>query len=254
MGRAKDHQIPPTGVYRDEPDRDDAASTSSAVPLRERVALNEGFLQFNDDLPPAYTGGFTESPNDSGPRRDSLDHLSDEVLLVYPKHYHKDAKGSESTVLSSRLTSDPEALRDYMLYQSRVEPVPVVRMLGTHTETRRDNKKEEKVKVTDFDIKISLSGLLLPSSRKTTVVENAHKTYRGGRTRSVAPGFKEDVEASHIPPTLEEWYHRFCASSARVKTYVIRTFSDLEPIKLTNACLQIYYNPSNPRAQERISP
>ena len=229
MGRVKDQQIPPTGVYRDEPDRDDAASTSSAVPLRDRVVLGDESLPFEDDLPPAYSGDFIENPDSSGPRRDSLDYLPDEVLSIYPKQCQEDAKGSRSAVLSSRLTSDPGALRDYMLFQSRTEPGPWVRMLGTHTETRRDNKKEEKFKVTDFDIKISLSGLVLPSSRKTTVVENAYKTYRGGRMRTVALGFKADVEASHRAPTLEEWYHRFCASSARVKTWVTHTARDPKP-------------------------
>ena len=101
-------------------------------------------------------------------------------------------------------------------------------MLGTHTETRRNNKKEEKIKVTDFDIKISLSGLVLPSSRKTTTADNANKTYRGGRIRTAAPGFKADVEASHAAPMLDEWYHRFCASSARVKTYAIRASGDFK--------------------------
>ena len=124
MGRAKDQQISPYGVYRDEPDRDDAASTSSAVPLRDRAALDDDPYHPADDLPPAYSGDFVGTPDDSGSRRDSLDYLPDEVLSIYPKHYHQDAKGSKSTVLSSRLTSDPEALRDYMLFQSRTEPGP----------------------------------------------------------------------------------------------------------------------------------
>ncbi len=208
MGRGKDYQKPPAGVYRDEPDRDDAASTSSAVPLRDHV-------QLDDDLPPAYSDDATQSSDYA--RRDSLDHVPYEV---YQRRWHNDARGSKTTVLSSLLTSDPKALRDYMLYQSRVEPDPTVRMTGTHTETRRDNKKDEKVNVVDFDLTVSLSGLLEPSKRKTTIVENGKKTYRGGRMRTVAPGFKADVEASHTAPQTEEWYHRFCASSASVKTYV----------------------------------
>lgn len=211
MGRDKNYQKPSAGIYRDEPEYDDAASTSSAVPLRDHV-------QLVDDMPPAYSDDSTH--NGSVSRRDSLENLPDEVLLSNKKHWHKDAKGSKTTVLSSLLTSDPEALRDYMLYQSRVEPDPTIRMTGTHTEIRRDNKKEETVKVTDFDITISLSGLLKPCERKTTIVDNANRTYRGGRTRTVAPGFKLDVEASHTAPQLGEWYHRFCASSASVKTFV----------------------------------
>lgn len=211
MGKAKDYQKPSVGVYRDQPDRDDAASISTAVPLRDHV-------QLLNDLPPAYSDDSTQA--DSHPRRDSLEHLPDEVLIGYKKHWHKDAKGSTTTVLSSLLTSDPEALREYMLYQSRVEPDPTVRMTGTHTETRRDNKKEEKVKVTDFDITISLSGLLEPLKRRTTIVDNGNRTYRGGRMRTVAPGFKLDVEASHTAPQIGEWYHRFCASSASVKSFV----------------------------------
>ena len=129
--------------------------------------------------------------------------------------------------MSSQLTSDPEALRDYLLFQSRLEPHPWVRMLGTHTEIRQDNRKEEKVKVKDFDIKVSISGLLMPSRRKTTIAENGNKTYRGDRVKTVAPGFKADVEASYAAPQLEEWYHRFCASSASVKTYVLNISDSL---------------------------
>lgn len=211
MGKSQDYQNPSAGVYRDQPDGDDAASMSTAVPLRDHVQLLNG-------LPPAYSDDSTQA--DDTPRRDSLEHLPDEVLTGYTKHWHKDTKGSKTMVLSSLLASDPEALREYMLYQSRVEPDPTVRMTGTHTETRRDNKKEEKVKVTDFDITISLSGLLQPLERRTTIVDNGNRTYRGGRIRTVAPGFKLDVEASHTAPQIGEWYHRFCASSARVKSFV----------------------------------
>lgn len=219
MGKAKDFQKPPAGVYCDEPDRDDAASTSSAVPLRDQEPRDLRISELDDELPPAYSDYTIQ---DDG-RRDSLDHLPQEVLVKYSSQSQKDGKGSKSRMMSSQLTSDPEALRDYMLFQSRLEPRPWVRMLGTHTETRRDNKKEEKVKVTDFDIKVSLSGILMPSRRKTTIVENGNKTYRGGRVKVVAPGFKADVEASYDPPQLEEWYHRFCASSTSVKTYVLKT-------------------------------
>ena len=176
MGRAKGYQDPSVAVYRDEPDRDDAASTSSAVPLRDHVPLDV-------EVPPAYSDDPTEDRGRT--RRDSLERLPDEVITSYQKHWHQDVKGSKSTVLSSLLTPDPKALRDYMLLQSSAQPVPLVRMTGTHTETRRNDKKEEKVKVTDFDITISLSGLL--KSRKTTIVENGKKAYRGGRTTDCRP-------------------------------------------------------------------
>jgi hypothetical protein len=44
MGKSKGHDRPPPGVYRDDPDRDDAASMSSAVLLGDR-----DFPQAQDD-------------------------------------------------------------------------------------------------------------------------------------------------------------------------------------------------------------
>ena len=211
MGKAKDLRNPPLGAYHDEPHRDDTASTSSAVPLLDQIPLDES-------LPPAYSDDTIQ--DDGRRRRNTVEQSPYWLQSAYQKRWHKDAKGSKSTVLSSKLASDPKALREYMILQSRIAPEPMVRMTGTHTETRRNDKKTEKVKVVDFDLTISLSGLLKSYYRKSTIVENEKKTYRGGRTRTVAPGFKADVEATHPVPQLEEWYHRFCASDASVKTYV----------------------------------
>ena len=53
MGKANQASRPPPGVYRDDPDRDDAASTSSAVPLRS-VDFHDEENNYPDAELPAY--------------------------------------------------------------------------------------------------------------------------------------------------------------------------------------------------------
>lgn len=153
------------------------------------------------------------------------------VLLHDPRDIisstsHYDSEGSTTTVISRSLTSDPERLQSFLSNQTRLRPSPWVRLVGTHTETREkkrrnanEKKEKETTMVTDFDISISASDLLIPAWRRTRVIGNEILAYRGGRSKSVATGLQSDVESTHTSPTLEEWCHRFCASRARLKTY-----------------------------------
>ena len=71
MGKAKPDTRPPPGVYRDEPDRDDAASTSSAVPLgRVDPHDNDEDNDFPDAELPAYENvpSLSSAPNASAGR------------------------------------------------------------------------------------------------------------------------------------------------------------------------------------------
>ena len=176
-----------------------------------------------DDGPPPYSdiSTSTELPDrryieQSDFRDDVLNHQKYGILSTTT---HRDGKGSKTTVISQSLASDPKLLRDFISSQTKLMPNPLVRMVGTHTETRRRRKSEESTIVTDFDISISASDLLAPAWRRTKVVENGMHAYRGGRWKTIAPGYKSDLESTHTAPRLEEWYHRFCASAASLKTY-----------------------------------
>ena len=211
MGQFKDAR-PSLTLYRDN---DDLASTSSAVPLLEQVLETE-------EAPPAYS----DDPLEYG-SRDRVNRLPAERMGSLSPDYgqvdvktNRDSKGTTVTYISGILTSDPKACLSFVKDQTHTLPVPLVRMIGMHTETRQRDKKEEKVQVMDFDISISLQRFLVYEWRRSTVVDNAQKAYRGGVFRSMDPRIKAHPEAAHTTPQLEEWCHRFCASGAPAKSCV----------------------------------
>lgn len=216
MDREDNSKNPLLAAYRDDPYHEGGSFESSHIPLRGQVPLE-------DDTPPAYTDAPSRSelqqrqveferPTSQTPPDESQDYN-----ILYSK-VTKNSKGSTITVISPLLTTDPKSLRSFIADERRLAPNPVIRIEGYHTETRRRDKKDETVNITDFDISISASDLFISHWRRTQVIENGIKAYRGGRTRSVAPGFKADLESTHTAPSLEEWYHRFCASGASLKT------------------------------------
>lgn len=218
MGRGQS-QTPALVDYGDESGAEGSYLLSSESP--------SGQVPIADDSPPPYTDISVTISTPTQPlsrhhiesfnvRAAVLDH--DEYDILSAKTY-RDGRGSKTTVISNSLASDAKLLRDFISAQSRLMPNPLVRMVGTHTETQERRKSDENTTVTDFDISISASDLLAPTWRRTRVVENGMKAYRGGRRKSVATGYQSDLESTHSAPRLEEWYHRFCASAGSLKTY-----------------------------------
>jgi hypothetical protein len=223
------------GVYRDDPDRDDAASMSSAVLLTEQEAL-EGYNDdtADDDLPPYTDEGasvITEPRSEypithSRQRPRTLD-------ATIKQWTHEDKKGSRYYRLSPSLTTDPVALQQYIEYECSVAPRCFIKIEGWHWEkTKGNNGKTKKERATDFDFKIDVSNTIsrqnvspqqwleVPEWNSIFLVGGEEKCYRGGRTKSTKSSFKADVEATHGKESLELWCHMFCASSSKLKTYV----------------------------------
>lgn len=210
MGRPKDLQ--PPAPYRD----DDTASSSSAVPLQDQTYAIE-------EAPPAYTDDPVRA---KGPRRVDDD---EEPLLTKPLGFGsvylepkvvEDPKGSIITYTSKAASTDPGTCQFLVEHEVRRSPGPMVRMIGSHVETRQRDKKEEKQRVTDFDITAPLGNLLAVPWARSKVAENAQKTYRGGIIKRVDPRLNANSEDAYTAPSLKEWCHRFCASSASAKSSV----------------------------------
>ncbi|KAI4225186.1 MAG: hypothetical protein L6R36_004090 [Xanthoria steineri] len=252
MGKMKDSR-----GYRD----DDAASTSSAVPLQDQA--------YADDVPPAYTdapdpvdphghgeNGITVRKSVGGrpPRRfiedddvqpnagldyDTRERDEREKLLEgvqWTFRDNQDAKGSTTTYISKTLSSDPAVCQAFIETKAQVSIQPTVRLVGTHTETRRRDKKDETTKITDFDIAVPLNSLFAHEWARTKIVENSQKAYRGGIWKQLDPRVKAHPEAAATTPSLQEWCHRFCASSASAKLFKIsRTVTELQRITITNS-------------------
>lgn len=215
MGR-EESKTPLLENYANGSSPNDSASASSAFP--------SGQVPPADDVPPPYTDtppstaflNYHHHHPEPSPSREAL--LSRDKYGILSAKTQKDPSGSKTTVISRSLSSDPDLLGEFISAQARLMPNPLVRLLGTHTETHERRNSERTTTVTDFDLSISLADLLTPVWRRTKLVENGMKAYRGERRKTVATGYKSDPESTDTAPRLEEWYHRFCASPAGVKT------------------------------------
>lgn len=199
---------PSPPAYRDDPTLSDA------------VSLHTTRGEFDDDAPeldglPAYSD---EAPQAA---RDTTTPDSDMTVVGSEKFstYRNDVK----IVQNPRYDTDPVFLERYVKTGAYEPPRPTIRIRGTHTRTvKKEKNKTEKEEVVDFDLVIHLGKWLSaePTWLYVATVENHEKTYRGTILKKRAPGHKADVEENRVKPTLKEWCHRYCASHARLKTYV----------------------------------
>ena len=221
-------QRPHPGIYRDDPDRDDAASQSSAMSLHSNIDFDE-----SNETPPPYSDepiSITAAASSTNLLGESLP-VNPEVLNPDGRLIkHCDKKGSTSTWLSPTLTNDPSLLQKFVNHQKRVTPEAYIQIRGEHYESKgqgKDKKKETKV---DFDIKLNVSSTIKPGEARdqegrTVVTEsrivtagNDTKTYRGTVLKTTHKKKRPDLEGAPEKPTLEEWCHLFCASSSKLKS------------------------------------
>jgi len=214
-------------AYRGDPDRDDAASISSAVPLREQIHTEDDL-----DLPP-YTDEEPQTQVQQArlPRPSELPTLDAKIV----QFTHRDAKGSTNTRLSPTLTTDPVALQAYVEAESRDYPRASINVKGTHWENERtggNNNSKKKVQVVDFQFDIDVTDTIsrtlsgpgpIESAEEwseLSLVDQGRKAYRGGRTKSRGNQSSADPEGGVQGPTLQEWCHLFCANGSKLKRYV----------------------------------
>lgn len=226
------------GVYQDDPDRDDAASMSSAISMRENIFDDEDL----DQNPPPYTddtavvsegaSGENETADEESWLRQPQGDLDREI----EEWVDEDARGTKYTRLSPTLTTDPVALKAYIERMSSIRPQAYIHVRGDHTETQREGNNKKTVKKVDFSVKFDVTDTIsrraaeagtyranVPEWSKLQIVGNDRKTYRGGLFKSVDKRFRADVEETQVVPSLEEWCHLFCASSSKLKSYVTHT-------------------------------
>ncbi|CAH0031650.1 unnamed protein product [Clonostachys rhizophaga] len=132
-------------------------------------------------------------------------------------------------VQDERSDSDPDFLKQWVEYMAARPPAPYIHVIGRHNETRRykvsddDEDKESTEEITDFRILISMQNYVCPDSgpngMELITVENDEKTYRGTALKWRAPRTKPDLEVNHTKPGLNEWCHRYCASSSGVRVF-----------------------------------
>lgn len=221
MGRPSSAK-PKADLYRDEPEHDDGASTSSAISMQSDMAYEREGEQDEADLPPY---------SDDAPLLDSRSYDQPPLLRdakVDQYHTCDYQKGRKTTRISPVLSTDPIALKAYLLEQAKEELQARITITGTHEETHETRNGKEKTtkkeKVVDFSFHIDVTDTISrrrsgqPCWSEMAIVDNGRKTYRGGRIKSRDKRFKVDVENTHSTASLDEWCHLFCASSSKLKT------------------------------------
>lgn len=213
------------GRANDDTDTVGPASPSSAIPLQHQTSLEDnGLLPHTDAVagsPDARAAAFSHTIHNSS-------HQCQPGGII-PSIVISSIRGSTRVSLSSLVASDPKLLQSFVESEAQRMPNPLVRLIGTHTERRPSDRGTDKTTadeginsdtVRDFDIQISMADLLVPAWRWTRLAENFDKVYRGGRLKSVATGYNTaDSFERQSTPSLQEWCHLFCASSARLKSY-----------------------------------
>ncbi|TLD21524.1 hypothetical protein PspLS_09102 [Pyricularia sp. CBS 133598] len=149
--------------------------------------------------------------------------------------------GAES-FMDMRLDRGPDFLESNIKIWAQKPPSFYMQVHGSHRErrTRRVNGRTEThtVTVTDFNVGVPLHGFLFgqPQPGQTSppqsfswirTVENHEKVPRGtvratqGPMPPKADGVEEPLSEAMPKPTLQEWCHRYCASFAGRKKFVV---------------------------------
>lgn len=207
------------GVYRDDPDRDDAASTSSAVLLGDIDYPDEELPSYTDDpdAVPTQRGQFPTAP--TVPRMSWYCPPPD-----LPFSTRDNIDGTEFRTRFPDYSTNAETLLQMIREQASYPPTYHVLLNGTHTETVRNGNKETKNKITDFFIKINITHLLTPRIGVNGLLEllpDNKRGYRGGRI----PGFKPTVGISDVenqPDELKSWCEAYVNNPAGVKSFTLK--------------------------------
>lgn len=175
-----------------------------------------------DDLPPLYTDHEgDENIDPSNP----LIPRGTSPLDIRPFM----SSGTETDFyIDKRLEADPDFLKSQLDILSTHPPRPFVHMRGSHIESRRNGDRNEETRIADFDIEVELTHLLYTdistqsSWRELTAVNQFEKVRRGTVFAKRAPGFGGSGSvAEDGDPGVMEWCHRFCASSAGLKSFTL---------------------------------
>ncbi|KAK7752185.1 hypothetical protein SLS62_005929 [Diatrype stigma] len=181
-----------------------------------------------DDLPPSYGHALQEQQH---PPSAATDEPSAPLVASVPNiPFIREDANTGARFYVNKLFEDPARLEQHIRQEAATPPRPYLRLVGTHTETTRDRKgKSESSTVTDFDVNVELTPFLYADAQyrrswtSLRTVENGEKVRRGTVLAKRAPGAQQDIEVGGPDkPTLQEWCHRFGASPAGLRCFVLR--------------------------------
>ncbi|TAQ87022.1 hypothetical protein B7494_g4653 [Chlorociboria aeruginascens] len=204
MGSSKTVPHQP-GIYRDEPDRDDAASTSSAVLLDEIDYPDEGLPSYEDtaSLLPAIASIPSPNPNPASNGR------ATEIRSTFPNY-----------------STEANTLYHAIIEQAQCPPSYYVELSGHHQETVRQGNKNSKNTVTDFFIRLNMTHLLAKGPRtggRLAILPGNKIGYRGGIIKRLTPTVSSlaDDDLESQPDELKAWCDRYVYDPSSVKSFTL---------------------------------
>ncbi|KAF2852291.1 hypothetical protein T440DRAFT_466988 [Plenodomus tracheiphilus IPT5] len=213
----------PTPAYHDDPDAVSLHTTPDDYAYTDAPDLND------TTLPPSYAdsevssapAAFTTPIHHLPPPTTRTNHASPSFKNGHP------VVCSTQTLLDPLLDNDPVLLEKTIRANAQTAPVQYIYIIGTHRETIKRGDKKETTDITDFRLVLNISPYLHPnfnaddiSPMALVTVENSTKAFRGGITKTRAPGAKQDIEVGGAPkPSLTEWTHRYCASPRALRSF-----------------------------------
>ncbi|KAH8652715.1 hypothetical protein BGZ60DRAFT_387661 [Tricladium varicosporioides] len=209
------------GVYRDEPDRDDAASMSSAVLLGDIDSFPDEELPAYEDHPSSSSSAVPRPVASAG---EDLS-LSE---FYYPPDLPFSTHGMNKEEFRTRFpnfSTSASQLEAMIQQQAKAPPPYFVHIHGSHTETRRNNNKETKDKVVDFDFSINLTEYIVPPGQFTRntppPIELLPDNVRGFRG-AIFPSLNPNVADVEAQEALTSWCQRYVADKAKIKSFTLK--------------------------------
>ncbi|KAI0891244.1 hypothetical protein F4806DRAFT_311310 [Annulohypoxylon nitens] len=210
-----------------------------------------------DDLPPNYSEVESLLPPPIPNQFNALPTTA-ALMMEDGKVFNELNNGSQFWI--SKSLENPTALESHIRTLAAIPPRPYINLVGTHTETRRNDKdKNETHTVVDFNVSVELTPYLYSDAQyrkswnQLRTVENFEKTKRGTIFRKRAPGTNQSIEVGGVPkPTLAEWCHRYAASHAGLKVFALhRTVVGFDEERVKNQ-LRALVNNTNYRGHLKV--
>ncbi|KAI4863572.1 hypothetical protein F4820DRAFT_369012 [Hypoxylon rubiginosum] len=219
-----------------------------------------------DDLPPNYDDALVSSEAASLlPSTSTTMPALANVSAAATRPYVADATflqdvNTGTLYWVSKSLEDPTLLESHIQQLATTPPRPYIKLVGTHSETRKDSKgKTEKHTITDFDLSIELTPYLYSDAQyrrswtELKTVENGEKARRGTILQKRAPGSNQSIEVGGAPkPTLKEWCHMYAASHAGLKVFTLQRKMVGFDEELVKRRLRTLVNDTNYRGHVRV--
>jgi hypothetical protein len=136
-----------------------------------------------------------------------------------------DTTGSEFRTNLPIYSTEDDALRNMIHNQATYPPGYSVQICGKHTETSRNNNKEQKREFVDFLFRISLTDQLIRygfttghSGAPLEFLPDNKRGYRGTKIPSLNPTLGNEEE----PFYLKAWCEKYVTDPARIKSFTLR--------------------------------